>query len=224
MAVFSGCIFHLTRIDEEPAPGVGRVGGLPDLPPDMEWPKGRDGYLPFLAQLPLDEARAAGALPIDVASGSLLTVFGSAGEDGVSANDALFVVSKHMQLERRRALADVDTYPWCKLETEIMEELPSWEEAVAMVKAELGPVDRNELLAFRDSEWARKPSAAEAVKLGGWAIELGQSITWLDRKNNEECPVYSSQKRSCSPLRRRRSRTANVLAPTKSSYRRMQSR
>ncbi len=131
------CIFHLTRIDEEPALGVGRVGGLPDLPPDMEWPKGRDGYLPFLAQLPLDEARAAGALPIDVASGSLLTVFGSAGEDGVSANDALFVVSKHMQLERRRALADVDTYPWCKLETEIMEELPSWEEAVAMVKAEL---------------------------------------------------------------------------------------
>jgi hypothetical protein len=108
-------------------------------------------------------------LPIDVPPGSLLPVFGSAGEDGVSANDAVFVVSKNLQLERRRAPADVDTYPWCKLEAEIVEELPSWEEAVAMVKAELGPVDRNELLAFRDSEWARKPSAAEAIKLGGWA-------------------------------------------------------
>ncbi len=162
------CIFRLTRIDEEPALGIGRVGGLPDLPPGVEWPKDQDGYLPFLAQLPLDAAHAAGALPIDVAPGSLLTIFESAGENAVAAPGAVFVVSARANLERRGAPAQVHTYPWCKLESEIVEEVPSWEEAVALLNAELGPIDPNELRAFHDHERASLPSAGETIKLGGW--------------------------------------------------------
>jgi len=98
-----------------------------------------------------------------VAPGSLLTIFQPAGE-----NAAVLVVSASANLERHAAPAKVQTYPWCKLESEIVEELPSREEAMAMLNAELGPTDADELRAFYDSEWASRPSAAEAIKLGGW--------------------------------------------------------
>ncbi len=49
-----------------------------------------------------------------------------------------------------------------------MEEVPSWEEAVALLNAELGPIDPNELRAFHDHERASLPSAGETIKLGGW--------------------------------------------------------
>ncbi len=37
------------------APGASRVGGLPDLPPQVPWPHWRGGPLDFLAQFNLAE-------------------------------------------------------------------------------------------------------------------------------------------------------------------------
>jgi hypothetical protein len=160
------CVFRLKATDEEPAVGVGHVGGLPDLPPGVEWPRGRDGHLPFVAQLPLDAARAADLLPIDVAPGSLLTIFEPPVDGPVG--DAVFLVSTNAKLERRNPPAGVETHPWCQLESEIVEELPSWEEAVDLVKAELGPIAANELRWFHDHEWPKHQGAANVIKLGGW--------------------------------------------------------
>jgi hypothetical protein len=160
------CIFHLTRSDEEPAVGVGHVGGLPDLPPGVEWPRGRDHTLPFLAQLPLDAGRVAGLLPIDVAPGSLLTIFETPPDE--AASNAVFIVSTNAKLERRRPPPGVLTYPWCLLESEIVAELPVWEETVALLKAELGPIAANDLRQFHDREWSKHSGPANTIKLGGW--------------------------------------------------------
>lgn len=160
------CVFRLTAVDKEPAVGVGHVGGLPDLPPGVEWPEGRDGRLTFLAQLPLDAARDAGLLPIDVAPGSLLTIF-EPPIDG-SADDAVFIVSSNAKLTRREPPAGVHTHPWCLLQSEIVEELPSLEETVDLLKAELGPITAKDLYQFKTNEWPKYPGATNAIKLGGW--------------------------------------------------------
>jgi hypothetical protein len=169
------CVFRLTRSDKEPAIGIGHVGGLPDLPPDVGWPQGRDFPLPFLAQLPLEGARVAGLLPIDVAPGSLLTIFET--PDG-AGDDAVFIVSMNAELERRQPPAGVETFPWCELESEIVEELPIWEETVELLKAELGPIAAKDLRQFHEKEWPKLPSATNTIKLGGWPA-------WIQSPEND---------------------------------------
>lgn len=170
------CVFRLTGVAEGPAVGVGHVGGLPDLPPGIDWPRGRDRHLRFLAQLPLDAARAAGLLPIDVAPGSLLTIFEPPPD--VAVSDAVFIVSMNANLERRSLPPGVQTYPWCQLESEIVEELPTWEETVALLKADLGPIAAEDLGQFHDSEWPKHPAATNAIKLGGWPA-------WIQSPEND---------------------------------------
>src|SRR5207237_7059928 len=45
---------------ERMRPGASRVGGLPDLPPGVEWPRHDGKRLPFVAQLDLSEFPASG--------------------------------------------------------------------------------------------------------------------------------------------------------------------
>jgi hypothetical protein len=159
------CVFHLTPTDEV-AVGEGHVGGLPDLPPGVEWPRSRSGYLPFLAQLPLDAAR--GLLPIEAPPGSMLAIFEPPLEDeGLAAPGAAFLVPPG-PVERRSAPDGVRTYRLCKIEAELVEELPCWEEAVQVLQAELGPIDQKALGKFHSSEWKVLPAPAAKVKLGGW--------------------------------------------------------
>jgi len=50
----------------------------------------------------------------------------------------------------------------------IVEEIPSWEDAVEIFQCELGSIDQKELRAFRDSEWNLFPQPHDTVKIGGW--------------------------------------------------------
>lgn len=49
----------LTLIEAE-RPGFSKLGGEPDLPPDVEWPRAEGRSLAFLAQLDLEEVRSGG--------------------------------------------------------------------------------------------------------------------------------------------------------------------
>jgi uncharacterized protein YwqG len=47
---------HLTKVSAAELPvGSSRIGGLPDVPPDFQWPQWRDRPLGFLAQIQCDE-------------------------------------------------------------------------------------------------------------------------------------------------------------------------
>jgi Domain of unknown function (DUF1963) len=84
------------------------------------------------------------------------------------AENAVLIVSSHAKLERREPPTGVRTHPCCRLESEIVEELPTWEETVALLKVDLGPIAAKDLSQFHDSEWSMHPGAINAIKLGGW--------------------------------------------------------
>ncbi len=162
------CVFRLTRAQGELHLGQGRVGGSPDLPANVAWPMSRHGPLPFLAQLPVDSAREAGAMPIEAAPGSLLTMFACADQQNCSPPGPVFLCHPDDDLKRRSPAAGVDSYPPCTVAAEIVEETPSWGEAVEIFKAELGRIAPKELQAFRDEEWKNWPEPHNAIKIGGW--------------------------------------------------------
>jgi hypothetical protein len=163
------CIFHLTPAGEDLAIGEPRVGGLPDLPDNFDWPRNRDGQLAFLGQLPLDPAREAGILPIEVPAGSALCVFSVwASDQACSSPGPVFVCPPGEKL--RRGVADDKTavLPRYRVQPEIVDEYPNWEELVEIFTSEIGAIDRKDLTAFRKSEWEGLPHPHERVKIGGW--------------------------------------------------------
>jgi hypothetical protein len=69
------CVFSLIDDDGQPSLRMGRIGGLPLLPTEMDWPLSFNRPVEFVAQLPLDSAAEAGFLPFKFESGSWLTIF-----------------------------------------------------------------------------------------------------------------------------------------------------
>lgn len=51
------------RAKESTPIGTSKLGGLPDLPPGIEWPEWKTGYLTFVAQVNLAEVPPTGLLP-----------------------------------------------------------------------------------------------------------------------------------------------------------------
>lgn len=50
----------MLRLAPAAQPGFSKLGGEPEMPPELAWPTGRGGPLAFVAQLDLAEARVAG--------------------------------------------------------------------------------------------------------------------------------------------------------------------
>ena len=69
---------------------------------------------------------------------------------------------------RREADNENHVHPWYQVTPEIVEEYPSWEEVAGIFAAEIGPIDRKALDAFRDAEWPGVQHPHETVKIGGW--------------------------------------------------------
>lgn len=61
--------------------GFSKLGGYPELPPELDWPTAREGPLAFIAQLDLAEVRAAGG-PEWLPSAGFLFVFNDADRYG----------------------------------------------------------------------------------------------------------------------------------------------
>src|SRR5216683_6961610 len=53
--------------------GASKLGGLPDLPPQITWPRWKTDYLTFVAQVNLAELPASDSLPIAGMSPSFVT-------------------------------------------------------------------------------------------------------------------------------------------------------
>ena len=177
------CVFHLTPVDEALPVGQPHVGGLPDLPADLEWPKNRDGQLQFLAQLPLDPAREAGILPIEASPESLLYIFASCRSDQASTVPGpAFLCTASQKLTRRTAGNESYVHSWYKVLPEIVEEFPCWEEMVEIFASEIGLIDRKVLTHFgrlsgKIANTLLKPSRSAVGQLGS-------------RPRNEKAPCW----------------------------------
>jgi hypothetical protein len=165
------CVFTVTQAKTAVPPQAGRLGGFPYLPRDVVWPTSQGHSLMFLGQLPLEPARSAGLLPIEVEPGSLLTLFW--GEDWwevrrCSASCPVFVINPRDIVERPSP-PDREALPLCTIEPRIVEEVPCWSEIVDIIEVELGDCDPKELKAFEKKDWKTFPEANNALKIGGWA-------------------------------------------------------
>jgi hypothetical protein len=80
------------ELDADPAPPAGartRLGGLPDLPPDLAWPTWRGEPIAFVAQIELDEALLACDLEGRLPRSGLLSLFVHLGVPDHAAGCAL---------------------------------------------------------------------------------------------------------------------------------------
>lgn len=165
------CLFDVERTDQPPAAHEGRLGGQPYLPPDVAWPTSHQRPLPFLGQFPLDPAREAGILPIDVPPRSLLTVFW--GHDWwqpgpCSLRFPIFIHSADGTSPISPGPEDWEYGPLCRITPRIVTEAPDWEEVKEILEWELESPDPKLLNGYRKQHWEQIDSASQAIKIGGW--------------------------------------------------------
>ena len=172
------CLFQMLRTEVEPDPKAGRVGGYPWLPAGTAWPTVGKKPLPFLAQFPLDEALAADALPIDVPSGSMLTIFwhDEWWELGASSAPAIFIHSTE-NLVRHEAPAVVRTDPLFQLTSDVRLQPPSWSEIEETIYLQFGRQSRRFITQVHDLYVKSvQPEASELSRVGGCAFWIQEPV------------------------------------------------
>lgn len=166
------CIFDVSNTDQPPPAAAGRIGGEPYLPPEIEWPRFRDKPLPFLGQFPLDPARDAGVLPMDVPPKSMLSVFGGdeCWEYGPCHPRCRVFVHSIENLIARPIPSDLKCpVGLCQITPRVIEEIPDWFELCEILQWELGNPKRTLLKEFQERHLPEMTTAAEAIKIGGWS-------------------------------------------------------
>jgi uncharacterized protein YwqG len=113
---------RLETAREPTQPGHSHIGGLPDLPGDMEWPRRKGKPLPFVAQVDLAEAQRAHASKLLPESGWLL-FFSS--EDDAEHGSCVLYLPAGAALDRR-ALPDglSPVYQECAIRFFAYEDIP----------------------------------------------------------------------------------------------------
>jgi uncharacterized protein YwqG len=122
---------HTARADESTLPiGASKIGGLPDLPPDIAWPEWYGHALDFIAQINFaDVIDDTGQLPAK----GLLYLFYNLFPDWVSTftDEAYKVVYSDARLDGlQRTIAptqEISTYPTCKVTFHKITTLPEYE-------------------------------------------------------------------------------------------------
>lgn len=165
------CVFDARRTDQAPLAKHGRIGGEPYLPAEVDWPRYRGKPLPFLGQFPLDPAREAGVLPIDVPPGSMLTVFGGddCWEPGPCGQRCPVLIHASDNLVARPIPSDLE-YPigLCEITPRIVDETPDWTELQDILSCELRKPQPKRLQEFFNEYLAGLPATVEGIKIGGW--------------------------------------------------------
>lgn len=98
---------NVTDLQDIPV-GVSKLGGLPDLPPDITWPEYKDHALDFVAQINLNEiARFEDVLDVPLPATGLLSFFFDASQWGevdafYPGRWRVFYISDTRQLVRQR--------------------------------------------------------------------------------------------------------------------------
>lgn len=165
------CMFDVERVEEPPAADRGRLGGEPFLPEGMEWPFLSGKPLPFLGQFPLEPARQAGLLPIDVPPDSMLSIFG--GEDCWEPQNCqprcpVFIHSIEGLTPRSIPDELEDRVALCSVTPRIVEETPDWEELSILLSLEFDYPSRGHLQQFKNEHFKELASATKGIKIGGW--------------------------------------------------------
>lgn len=165
------CVFDVQEADQSPPAAAGRLGGDPYLPPGFEWPLLHGKPLALLGQFPLDLARKAGALPIEVEPNSMLTIFlgEEAWEPGpCGVRNPVFIHStEDLVLHPSPDEAPRVVEP-CAIRPRIVEEVPAWTDMQELIEWELRHPERKLTSHFHNELWPRQPEAHTAIKLGGW--------------------------------------------------------
>jgi hypothetical protein len=166
-----GCVFDVRETNQAPAAIEGRIGGEPFLPPEIEWPYFRGKPLPFLGQFPLDPARHAGVLPLEVPPNSMVTVFGGfdCWEPGPCFPRCPIFIHSTENLAGRPLPSNLDEpISLCAITPRIVEETPDWGELREILISELGNPQPGLLNKFREEHWPRLRPATGGFKIGGW--------------------------------------------------------
>jgi len=114
------------------APGVSRIGGAPDLPPDVPWPERNRRPLDFLAQIDLAEAARAYALPGLPVTGWLTVFYDLKARYDQTAWDVVHFGSEPRLLVRREHPdRSAHRLNFCELQLEREDCLPDLSELVS---------------------------------------------------------------------------------------------
>jgi hypothetical protein len=167
----NACVFEVRRASEPPPPGHGRVGGEPFLPSEIEWPRYAGQPLSFFGQFPLDPAREAGILSIDVSPRSMLTVFGGYDccEPGPCHPRCPVFIHSLDNLAARPAPSDLkDAVSLYEIHPKIVAEAPGTVEMKEILQWELNNPKPGLLQEFCRKHLPELPPAAGGIKVGGW--------------------------------------------------------
>jgi uncharacterized protein YwqG len=200
------CIeLRTTRVAKEDLPlGASRIGGAPDLPPDVAWPLWKDQPQSFIAQFDLREVRempAAQLLP----PGGWLLFFYSARQDtwgfDPSDRESWTVVHAPDDAELRRVdppatIPDGGVFAPCRVAMVESYSMPPWEskhiEGLALSDAEIDqycdvlesvlPESGHQLLGHPDQIQGDMTLECQLVTNG---LYTGDSTGWSDPKAEE---------------------------------------
>lgn len=157
------CCQHPDKLDkDQPLPtGRSKVGGLPDLSPELQWPEGDEGPLSFVAQLNLQELE-----PFDLQNTlpgkGMLYLFSCADGDMAYSYELegdeylrlLYTTSTELKAAEAPEDLEFDVFPQCPL---------VFQQGLCVVNSEMGHDIKDAILAV----------VTDLVK-GGIHITLGQ--------------------------------------------------
>lgn len=138
--------------------GASRIGGIPDLPVDVEWPRDREGPLPFIAQLDL-----AALAPLDL--DHLLPPRGSLAFFGGWGQDAPRCAVLHLDgaLAPRTAPEGIETERQQAIELVLRVELPPYSSHFVSIDS---PAASHTVFDPRTGATAPLPRAAVPLPVG----------------------------------------------------------
>lgn len=189
---------RISRHAEKAAIGASKIGGAPDLPADMGYPKHAQLPMTFVAQLDLADLHTAQP-DIPFPSQGLLSFFLPENDNDLSDCESVFYFSETDTLRRLEGPSSVDVFDPHTLSFEPELSLP---EPFSQVAREIFAVPEDEkaysfVRPYLDWHMWTLGSAAAAIQIGGYPMSARgyvlESIARRDRQLDRRTPVNAEQ-------------------------------